>query len=48
MVLPIGSAQTQMLVAVEKRRGAVSRREIANCLFVPLIGRHGWPAEDVE
>ena len=47
MVLPIGSAQTQMLVAVEKRRGVISRREIASCLFVPLIGRHGWPSEEV-
>lgn len=43
MVLPIGSQYTQTLVEVEKSRGALSRREIASCVFVPLIGEHGWP-----
>lgn len=45
MVLPIGTAEAQMLVAVEKRRGAIRQTEIANCLFVPLVGQHGWTEE---
>ena len=44
MVLPIGSTQTQMLVQVEKRHGLVSQRDIASCVFVPLLGERGWPA----
>ena len=43
MVLPIGPHQAQMLVEVEKRRGTIHRKEIASCVFVPLIGEHGWP-----
>ncbi len=43
MVLPIGQTQTQMLIQVEKRYGVVSQREIASCVFVPLLGDHGWP-----
>jgi len=44
MVLPIGLADTQMLIQVERRNGAVHRRELASCVFVPLVGQHGWPA----
>jgi len=44
MILPIGSADTQMLIQVERRDGAVHRRELASCVFVPLVGQHGWPA----
>ncbi len=42
MVLPIGSQQIQALVEIEKRQGVLHRREIASCVFVPLIGRYGW------
>ena len=34
-----------LLVRVEKRRGAVHRRELATCVFVPLVGEHGWPPQ---
>ncbi len=43
MVIPIGSAQAQALIAVEQRGGVVSRTEVAHCVFVPLVGEHGWP-----
>ena len=43
MVLPIGSQDAQMLIAVEKRHGAIRRKEVASCMFVPLMGQHGWP-----
>ena len=45
MVVPIGPPQAQMLNEVEKRSGEVYRKEIASCVFVPLIGRYGWPSE---
>jgi protein-L-isoaspartate(D-aspartate) O-methyltransferase len=45
MVIPIGPAEGQMLVAVEKRGGLMRRRDIASCVFVPLLGTYGWPSE---
>jgi protein-L-isoaspartate(D-aspartate) O-methyltransferase len=44
MVIPIGPAESQMLVAVEKRGGVMRRRDIAGCVFVPLLGAYGWPS----
>ena len=45
MVLPIGPPDAQMLTQIEKRQGAIHRKEIASCVFVPLLGQYGWPAE---
>jgi protein-L-isoaspartate(D-aspartate) O-methyltransferase len=42
IVLPVGGPASQTLVEAEKRRGAVRRLEIAGCVFVPLVGQHGW------
>ena len=42
IVLPVGGADAQTLVEAEKRHGAVRRLEIAGCVFVPLVGQHGW------
>ena len=44
MAVPIGTPQAQMLIQVEKRRGALHQKEIASCVFVPLIGEYGWTA----
>lgn len=44
MVLPIGPQEAQTLVEVRKRHGIIHRREIASCIFVPLVGEHGWPS----
>ncbi len=48
MVLPVGTPEAQMLVAVEKRRGRIRQTEIAGCLFVPLVGQHGWAESSNE
>ncbi len=45
MVIPIGSQQSQTLIEVEKRGNAIHRRNLVNCMFVPLIGEYGWPPE---
>lgn len=47
MVLPIGPQDAQMLIEVEQRRGTVTRREIASCVFVPLCGQYGWLPESL-
>ena len=44
MVLPIGPADGQMLTCLEKRRGRLVQKELGGCMFVPLLGRHGWPS----
>ena len=46
MAVPIGTPQAQMLVQVEKRRGALHQKDIASCVFVPLIGAHGWRVDE--
>ena len=48
MVLPIGPQAAQTLMEVAKRRGTVTRKPIASCAFVPLVGEHGWPSEDLS
>ena len=45
MVLPVGPPNAQMLIEVERRPEAVHRREVASCVFVPLIGEQGWRSE---
>jgi protein-L-isoaspartate(D-aspartate) O-methyltransferase len=42
LVIPIGSQEAQTLVAVEKRRQSLRRRELTSCVFVPLLGKYGW------
>jgi protein-L-isoaspartate(D-aspartate) O-methyltransferase len=43
IVLPVGGSEVQALLAVERRREDLSRREFGDVRFVKLIGRHGWP-----
>jgi protein-L-isoaspartate(D-aspartate) O-methyltransferase len=43
MAIPIGIPQAQMLVQAEKRRGHLHQKDVASCVFVPLIGDYGWP-----
>ena len=45
MIIPVGSPETQTLMEVEKHRHTILRREITSCVFVPLLGEHGWPTE---
>jgi protein-L-isoaspartate(D-aspartate) O-methyltransferase len=45
LVLPIGPQEAQMLIEVERRQGKIHQREVASCVFVPLLGEHGWPLE---
>ena len=43
MVIPVGGPEGQTLQLIEKRNGLVTQTAVAGCMFVPLVGRHGWP-----
>jgi protein-L-isoaspartate(D-aspartate) O-methyltransferase len=43
IVMPVGPRDVQMLIALQKRSGRTTRREICGVRFVSLIGRDGWP-----
>lgn len=42
LVMPVGDRVSQRLVIVERDGEDLQRRESISCVFVPLIGRHGW------
>jgi protein-L-isoaspartate(D-aspartate) O-methyltransferase len=46
LVIPVGAAKQQMLMRVTNQDGRIQREEIMPCVFVPLIGAHGWQAPD--
>jgi len=43
MVIPVGSRWEQVLAVIDKHPdGRISTRYTTPCIFVPLIGEHGW------
>ncbi|OGW10855.1 MAG: protein-L-isoaspartate O-methyltransferase [Nitrospinae bacterium RIFCSPLOWO2_12_39_16] len=42
MVIPIGDEFSQTLVKVEKKRDRITTTNICGCVFVKLVGNHGW------
>jgi protein-L-isoaspartate(D-aspartate) O-methyltransferase len=42
LVIPIGSAYSQVLTVITRFGNNFIEDEICGCVFVPLIGRHGW------
>ncbi len=45
MVIPVGrSLSYQTLTLFEKKGGILHRKDITGCVFVPLLGPHGWVA----
>lgn len=48
MVIPVGDLGLQRLLVVRKKSdGSISVYEDTYCVFVPLIGRHGWSEENI-
>ena len=43
LVAPAGGADKQKLIVLIKKGDRVSKREIGDCKFVPLVGKYGWP-----
>ncbi len=42
LVIPVGSATLQVLTVIEKKGDKIITREEGSCVFVPLVGKHGW------
>lgn len=42
LILPLGESFSQVLTLVEKKEGKLKAIDICGCVFVPLIGKHGW------
>lgn len=43
IVAPVGDRSIQTLVICTKEQGQIKERREASCVFVPLIGEHGFP-----
>jgi protein-L-isoaspartate(D-aspartate) O-methyltransferase len=43
LVIPVGSEGYQRLMIIDRHGDRLSDREGEGCVFVPLIGQHGWP-----
>lgn len=45
MILPLGESFGQVLTLVEKKKNKLESTQICGCVFVPLIGKFGYPKE---
>lgn len=46
MIIPVGDRTTQILKKVTKTSAGIEVVSMTGCVFVPLIGGHGWVAEN--
>jgi protein-L-isoaspartate(D-aspartate) O-methyltransferase len=46
LLIPIGDRDAQQLMLIERKHNAIETTEIAPVRFVPLLGSHGWSAEN--
>jgi protein-L-isoaspartate(D-aspartate) O-methyltransferase len=44
LVAPVGGRDLQELVRLVRHGGEIEEESFGGVMFVPLIGRHGWPA----
>lgn len=42
MVIPLGESFSQVLTVVVKDKNRLIEEQICACVFVPLVGKHGW------
>jgi len=42
LVIPVGPAFSQVLVRLRKKGEEVTTESVCGCVFVPLVGEHGW------
>jgi len=43
LVIPIGDKLVQTLTIVRKVKGKPEEKRLFGCMFVPLVGKYGWP-----
>lgn len=46
LVIPVGSSYAQTLQRVIRREDRVDQEELVGCVFVKLVGEHGWREEE--
>lgn len=44
MLIPVGDRNMQQLTLVKKSESGIETSNVTACVFVPLLGRFGWPA----
>jgi protein-L-isoaspartate(D-aspartate) O-methyltransferase len=44
LVIPVGNLDYQQLRLIRRVSGQLTASVVNECRFVPLVGRHGWPA----
>jgi protein-L-isoaspartate(D-aspartate) O-methyltransferase len=44
MLVPVGDRTLQKLTLVSRTEEGVSMKAVSDCVFVPLVGRFGWPS----
>lgn len=44
MLIPLGDRVAQKLTLIRKTPAGLETEEVADCVFVPLLGRFGWPS----
>jgi len=42
LLIPVGGSWSQELSLVRKEKGVVREEYVCGCVFVPLVGEHGW------
>ena len=47
MVIPVGSISHQRIIRITKKEGNFNKEELLSCVFVPLIGEHGWRESEI-
>jgi protein-L-isoaspartate(D-aspartate) O-methyltransferase len=45
LLVPVGDRSSQQLVRIKKEKSTLSKEYYTPCVFVPLVGKHGWGAD---
>lgn len=48
LLIPVGDREEQQLIVAQRKGGAIEQTEIAPVRFVPLLGSHGWSADEAQ
>jgi protein-L-isoaspartate(D-aspartate) O-methyltransferase len=46
LIIPVGTADEQCLLRIDKHGNQLTRRGLYHCRFVPLLGQYGWKPTD--
>jgi len=46
LLVPVGGSDRQKLVEVVREGEKFNERVLVDCVFVPLVGKYGWPEEE--